>query len=176
MAQAKINVICETCGKEFTHTKVCYNRKEADSYEEWAKENITVCPDCYKTLCRKAEEKKRRKALTGNIMRRAWKIAREGAEKFGGSPREYFKEALRMAWAEIKSTTAGLTGSAKQIAWAKQIVESAMSELLVALKPEFAEQAIAAARKQTSASWWIDKSETIGFASPKRTAKIIYTA
>lgn len=37
-----------------------------------------------------------------NVMTRAWKIAREGAAKFGGKVKEYFAEALRMAWAEIK--------------------------------------------------------------------------
>ena len=37
-----------------------------------------------------------------NVMKRAWEIARQGAEKFGGNAKEYFAEALRMAWAEVK--------------------------------------------------------------------------
>lgn len=37
-----------------------------------------------------------------NVMSRAWEIAREGFEKFGGQVKEYFAAALRMAWAEKK--------------------------------------------------------------------------
>lgn len=37
-----------------------------------------------------------------NVMKTAWKIAKEGAAKFGGKVKEYFAEALRMAWAEMK--------------------------------------------------------------------------
>lgn len=36
------------------------------------------------------------------IMKRAWEIAKNAAEKFGGKAREYMAEALRMAWAEAK--------------------------------------------------------------------------
>ena len=36
------------------------------------------------------------------IMTNAWKIARNGAAKFGGSAKEYFAEELRMAWAIAK--------------------------------------------------------------------------
>ncbi|MGC4375943.1 hypothetical protein WD019_03225 [Fictibacillus sp. Mic-4] len=37
-----------------------------------------------------------------NVMKRAWEIARKGVERFGGKVKEYFAEALRMAWAEVK--------------------------------------------------------------------------
>ena len=40
-----------------------------------------------------------------NIMTRAWEIATEGQEKFGGSKVEYIAEALRLAWAESKEET-----------------------------------------------------------------------
>lgn len=35
-------------------------------------------------------------------MTRAWEIARKGAKKFGGKVKEYFTQALVMAWKEIK--------------------------------------------------------------------------
>lgn len=38
---------CEHCGKEFEHIHACRNSSEAGSYEAWARENITTCPDCY---------------------------------------------------------------------------------------------------------------------------------
>ena len=37
-----------------------------------------------------------------NIMKRAWEIARQGQEKFGGKVSEYIAEALKMAWAESR--------------------------------------------------------------------------
>jgi hypothetical protein len=37
-----------------------------------------------------------------NVMRKAWEIAREGQKKFGGKVRDYFAEALRVAWRIVK--------------------------------------------------------------------------
>jgi len=37
-----------------------------------------------------------------NIMTRAWEIAREGQEKFGGKVSEYLSESLKSAWIESK--------------------------------------------------------------------------
>lgn len=37
-----------------------------------------------------------------NVMSLAWKIARTGANKFGGSPKEYFTESLKKAWGVVK--------------------------------------------------------------------------
>lgn len=38
-----------------------------------------------------------------NVMKKAWEIARDGVRKFGGSVKEYFAEALKMAWAVVKN-------------------------------------------------------------------------
>lgn len=37
------------------------------------------------------------------IMIKAWKIAREGQNSFGGKVTEYFAQALKMAWAQAKN-------------------------------------------------------------------------
>lgn len=42
-----------------------------------------------------------------NVMRKAWEIAREGQKKFGGKVKEYFAEALRMAWRIVKAMEKG---------------------------------------------------------------------
>lgn len=55
MAQARITLTCSCCGKSFDHRHTCYNRSEANSYEEWARENITLCPDCYASSRRESE-------------------------------------------------------------------------------------------------------------------------
>ena len=47
MSRVKMVLKCEHCGKEFKHIHACRNSSEAGSYEAWARENITTCPDCY---------------------------------------------------------------------------------------------------------------------------------
>ena len=37
-----------------------------------------------------------------NVMKQAWKIAREAVVKFGGKAREYFAAALKSAWDAVK--------------------------------------------------------------------------
>lgn len=46
MAIAKIEITCAKCGNTFIHRKECHNRREADSYETWAANNIDTCPEC----------------------------------------------------------------------------------------------------------------------------------
>lgn len=41
-------------------------------------------------------------ATKKEIMVNAWTIAKEGQKAFGGKVREYFSEALKMAWAQAK--------------------------------------------------------------------------
>lgn len=38
-----------------------------------------------------------------NVMKKAWEIARKGQQKFGGKVKEYFAQALKMAWAIAKN-------------------------------------------------------------------------
>lgn len=66
-----------------------------------------------------------------NVMTRAWEIAREGVQKFGGRIKEYFAQALVMAWAEIKkgvekvektfATLETQTGSRNNKTWVAEI-------------------------------------------------------
>ena len=46
-------------------------------------------------------------ATKGDIMRRAWFLARRSAGKFGGNSRQYLSETLKMAWAETKGNLGG---------------------------------------------------------------------
>lgn len=49
MAKAVVNLICEKCGAEYTRTKICYNRKEADSWEAYMTDRAEcLCLECYK--------------------------------------------------------------------------------------------------------------------------------
>lgn len=60
------------------------------------------------------------------IMKRAWEIAKNGVAQFGGKVREYFAEALTIAWKEFKAMKEEivLNGSEKQVAWATDIRKS----------------------------------------------------
>lgn len=60
-------------------------------------------------------------------MTKAWEIAKKGAAKFGGKVKEYFAEALKMAWAIAKTQTGKIEielsgGSRKHKSWVAQIV------------------------------------------------------
>ena len=46
MAIAKATCRCAICGEEFEYRTYRRNRREADSFEAWAAEHITECPDC----------------------------------------------------------------------------------------------------------------------------------
>ena len=57
MARVKITLSCTNCGQPFEHIHFCRNSTEAASYETWARENITICPDC-RAVARKEKEQK----------------------------------------------------------------------------------------------------------------------
>lgn len=59
-----------------------------------------------------------------NVMTKAWEIAKAGVKKFGGKVKEYFAEALRLAWKIVKGGNVNmqqLNGTEKQVAWAEDI-------------------------------------------------------
>lgn len=91
MSISQIEAVCEHCGRTFKHRHKCYNRDAAESYTEWAKENVTICPECYKEIQRETECK-RIEGLTKDM-----------------------------------PVTAELTGTEKQIKWAKDIRAKALS-------------------------------------------------
>lgn len=80
-----------------------------------------------------------------NVMSKAWGIAKEGQKKFGGKVKEYFAQALKIAWGIVKNAMnnlqgvkgtlldiqfAELEGSEKQISWAKEIRKKAVNAML----------------------------------------------
>src|SRR5690625_4129281 len=77
-----------------------------------------------------------------NVMAIAWEIAYEGQEKFGGKIREYFSQALKIAWSIIKGEEKEMTikpvenfklgeleGTEKQVEWAKEIRQKAVNKM-----------------------------------------------
>lgn len=132
MAKASIVLTCRRCGKEFEHVHICKNRKEADQYEEWGKNNIDVCPDCYKIEIREHEEK-----------------ARVEMEQ------EYDLPAL--------------TGTERQVAWARQIRHNFFLNDGARLREKYRQ----ALREQTEARFWIDNKDDLSWDLKKVFSKII---
>ena len=58
MAKVQVECKCEKCGKHFTVTAIKQNRRDADSFEQWAINHITLCPEC-STQARREEERQR---------------------------------------------------------------------------------------------------------------------
>lgn len=56
MAKAEVKIVCQNCGREFYHSKKCYSRSQADSYKEWAQQNITICPNCWAKLKKETKQ------------------------------------------------------------------------------------------------------------------------
>lgn len=69
MAKAEVKIICKKCGNRFTWSNIYHSRKDADAAEIWAKQNITLCPEC-----RKKEYIKEQQALAPEYAKKAAEI------------------------------------------------------------------------------------------------------
>ena len=84
MAKATAQCTCKTCGKVYTATKICQNRADADSWEQWATEHYDECPECYKARQQAERETANEKA--------AQESRAVGWPELSGSPKQ-------VAWA-----------------------------------------------------------------------------
>ena len=58
MAKATAKCTCAKCGKIFEVTQICYNREEANRFEDYAERNYTECRDCYRDRIAKENAEK----------------------------------------------------------------------------------------------------------------------
>lgn len=76
-----------------------------------------------------------------NVMKKAWEIAKDAVNKFGGKAVQYFAEALKEAWKILKNGVVEMElrveeikeGSEKQIKWAEDIRRTSL-EILTTFK------------------------------------------
>lgn len=135
MAMANVKLICKACGNEFVWSKKCYSRRDADSSEDWARANITLCPECAAKARREAEAAKQAEAVKGLSV-------------------------------ELPDN---LTGSDKQIAWAKDIREKYalmiqreyVNEADDDLRVYYVKVLDAIIVENSSAKWWIDNRDSL---------------
>ena len=67
MTRGFVTCTCRQCGRKFDKIKYCANRRDADSWESWAKSNITLCYECHK-----AEKRDGLAVLSGSEKQIAW--------------------------------------------------------------------------------------------------------
>lgn len=135
MAMASVKLICKACENEFEWRKKCYNRRDAESSEAWARDNITLCPECAAKAHREAE---------------AAKLA----------------EDVKGLSVELPEN---LTGSEKQIAWAKDIrAKYALMIQRVYIDKAYDDLRVYTIRvldviiaENPSAKWWIDHRDEL---------------
>lgn len=135
MAMANVKLICKACGNEFGWRRECHSRRDADSSEAWARDNITLCPECAAKARREAEAAKQAEAVKGLSV-------------------------------ELPDN---LTGSEKQIAWAKDI----RAKYALMIQREYVNEAADDLRvyyvkvldviiaENPSAKWWIDHRDEL---------------
>ena len=46
MAKARVDIVCDCCGKTFSVEKIVRNKDAKLSYEEWVRKNVTTCYTC----------------------------------------------------------------------------------------------------------------------------------
>ena len=109
MALAKVMCKCAACGNEFEFRKKLRNRKEADSFEAWAVENITECFDC--------RQKRRQAEREQENLKAAAKAKEIGLPELKGSTKQIdWAESIRMkARAAIDSDLTKMTEQEKSV-------------------------------------------------------------
>ena len=137
MARADATCTCATCGKTFTVTVFRRNRKEADSFEAWAAENIDECGECEAARIAKEHEAENEKSAAA--------AAEKGWPELTGSPKQ-------VAWA--------VTIRENEMPQILEKVEQArFSEHRMQDGHDLYEENILAVNEilaEKRASWWID--------------------
>lgn len=113
MAMAIVDLVCKECGNHFQHRKECYKRSDADSYEEWAKQNITLCPECLRAAARQKQEDQAAKleqenelpALEGSEKQVAWAVSIRAKAFAASLCADYSREEISAAMEELKTDT-----------------------------------------------------------------------
>jgi len=137
MAKASVSLHCTQCETEYTMTKTCHNRTEADSWESYMEGRDGLCTECWK----KAQQLKRE------------------------AEQAQLVEKVNTKLNEAGIVLPELTGSENQIAWAKAIRYKVIEQLTKmgfkwdAITNRTYQESIAAEVAklfETSAKVWID--------------------
>ena len=146
MAKASVTLHCTECGTEYTMTKTCYNRSDANSWESYMEGNDGLCTECWK------KEQQRKKDA-------------EKAE---------LAEKVNARLSEAGVVLPELVGSERQIAWANDIRNKVVEALIkrgmkweMIVNKSYTEEVAPEVAKllETSAKAWIESRGKTIFGS-----------
>lgn len=143
MAEATAKCTCKTCGGTFYRFKTCFNRTDADQWEEWAAENITECNECYRNRQLAKREKENIEA--------AKKAEEMGLPKLTGTAKQVaWAETIRMKYMDkINARRAKVSEKAANL----ETAERAQLQL------QNMDKGVAILLSHTDARWWIDNQD-----------------
>lgn len=143
MAKATAICTCSTCGEQFTVTSIRHNRKDADSWEEWASKTFTICPDC---------EQKEREARASELAAQA---AEDGLPMLVGTPKQIvWVESLRASFIDLSDK--GFQDALKRVEKYKAQGEEEYAAQCNEEAKLFNMTRDYILHRIDSASWWID--------------------
>lgn len=124
MAKGTAICTCRECGKTFNMEKICRNRREADSWEDYAKENYTLCDECEERHRRQEAEEQRQAdeaegipaIMCGSEKQRDWatSIRRACIERYKATD---WRAELNRILGEKKDNEQALTMLADMYSW-----------------------------------------------------------
>ena len=144
MARATAMCTCSVCGKTFEKSTIRSNRREADSWEKWAEQAYTTCPEC---------EQKEREAKAAELARQAQE---DGLPELVGSPKQItWAEQLRARYIE---------SSGKELDDMLEMIRQRKAAGRKTEKRELAAKRFDATRTYilttiSSSHWWIDNRD-----------------
>ena len=140
MAKASVKTVCITCGAEFTATKDCYNRADANRWES-SMQNGGTCKACWAN-----EKQGERQSMYAKKSKEHAELAEEyGLPKLEGSEKQIaWAETLRVEAAFLSEVSASQKINYK----GRQITEDDLDELQEKMEGFF--------KSQTSAKFYID--------------------
>lgn len=159
MAIGYAECTCATCGETFTMRAEKQNRRSADSWAEWAKDNYTECSDCYRARRKKEREEQNSRAaaeaaemgwpeLTGSEKQVAW--ANTIREQMMGYMQTSLDQGVRRLTRVREKDDAEMVEK-----WTKQV------ELMRGIMDWLLET-------KTKASYWIDHRSYLQYEYTKR--------
>lgn len=146
MARATAICTCSVCGKTFEKSTIRNNRRDADSWVEWAEKAYTVCPEC------------EQKELEAKAAELAGQARADGLPELAGSPKQ-------ITWAE-QIRARYIESSGKEMDDMLDVIRRRKEAGKGTDKYELAAKRFEATRTYilmttSSAHWWIDNRSNL---------------
>lgn len=142
MAKSSLDFTCTECGSAFTISKFFHSREEANSWEEYSKNDGMkgICPACRRKFAIEERDKKNAEII----------------EEMGKMYNSVFKNPLPQ-----------LEGTEKQVKWAESIRAKIYIFAFRAFNLKSASRFILALNEYTDSTFWIDLNDALQMSPQK---------